>query len=118
MKTTHKLERRARRVSRVRAKVFGSTERPRLSVHISNNNVTAQLIDDSRQHTLAYATSVGAPARTPETMTDKAVRVGTDIARQAKKLKLDKVVFDRGGRLYHGRVKALADTARKAGLEF
>lgn len=112
--TLHKL---ARRKHRVRATVSGTTERPRLSVFVSNTHVTAQLIDDTRQKTIAYVTTVGQKTL-PGTMTEKAGWAGTEIAQKAKALKVKQAAFDRNGRLYHGRVKALADAARAGGLEF
>mgnify|MGYP001166498483 CR=1 FL=1 len=104
------------RKGRVRSKVVGSSERPRLSVTISNMHVSAQLIDDSKSETLAAATTVG--AKINGTMTEKAATIGKNIATKAKKAKVTKVVFDRNGRQYAGRLKALADAARKEGLEF
>lgn len=104
------------RQGRVRANAVGTTERPRLSVNISNRHVIAQIIDDSQGKTLAYVSTVGAKAGTA--MTDKAAWAGEQIAKQAKAAKVTTVVFDRGSRLYHGRVAALADAARKSGLEF
>jgi large subunit ribosomal protein L18 len=106
----------ARRANRVAAVVRGSAERPRLAVHVSNLHVSAQLIDDDAGNTLASASTVGKKAT--GTMTDKAAEVGKDIAAKAKKAKVSKVVFDRSSKQYHGRVKALADAARQAGLEF
>jgi large subunit ribosomal protein L18 len=114
---TIKLHNRNLRKRRIRSTVIGSTNRPRLSVFISNQHVTAQLIDDSKQMTLAYATSVGSN-NAGSTMSEKAVWVGKEIGKKAKTAKITKVVFDRNGRLYHGRIKALADAAREAGLEF
>jgi large subunit ribosomal protein L18 len=105
-----------RRTNRIRATVIGTTERPRLAVFVSNAHVTAQVIDDSLGKTLAYATTVG--QKVDGNLTEKAAWVGDEIAKVAKKAKVSKVVFDRGGRKYHGRVKALADAARSAGLEF
>lgn len=113
----HKLQNRDRRKGRIRAVVSGTAERPRLSVHVSNLHVTAQLIDDVSHKTLAYVTTVGQKS-VKGNMTEKAVWVGTEIAAKAKTAKVKSVVFDRGGKLYHGRVAALADAARKAGLEF
>lgn len=104
------------RANRTRAKIHGTAERPRLSVHVSNQNITAQIINDDNGTTLAYATTVG--TKTTGSMTEKASKIGTEIAKSAKKAKIQKVVFDRGSKLYAGRMSALADTARKEGLEF
>lgn len=113
---THKTQVAARRTNRVRSRLTGTTERPRLSVNISNLHVSAQIIDDSKSTTLAYASSVG---RTLEgNMTAKAATIGDEIAKKGLKAKVGKVVFDKGRRSYHGRVKALAEAARAAGLEF
>ena len=111
-----KLLNRRLRKNRVRAKISGTAARPRMSVTISNTHVSAQLIDDEKQNTLVAATTVG--QKLTGTMSDKATKVGTDIAKKAKKLKIKEVVFDRNGRQYAGRLKALADAARKEGLEF
>ena len=113
----HKLHNRFQRRHRVRATVHGTAARPRLSVRISNLHVTAQIIDDEAKNTLAYASTVGAKSA-KGTMTEKAAWVGEEIAKKAKAKKVTAVVFDRGAKLYHGRVKALADAARNAGLEF
>ena len=107
----------ARRKNRIRSVITGTTERPRLSVSVSNKHISAQLIDDTKHHTVAAITTVGQKAATG-TMTAKAEWVGTEIAKKAKTAKVKAVVFDRNGRLYHGRVKALADAARAGGLEF
>ena len=104
------------RKARVRSKVHGTAERPRLSVTISNVHVSAQLIDDATQQTLVSATTVG--KKLTGTMTEKAATVGTDLAKKAIKKKIKTVVFDRNGRQYAGRLKALADAARKEGMEF
>lgn len=112
-----KLHNRTQRKNRIRAVVSGTAERPRLSVHISNLHVSAQLIDDVAHKTIAHVSTVGQKATTGP-MTEKAAWVGNEIAKQAKAVKITKVVFDRGGKLYHGRVAALAEAARKAGLEF
>ena len=114
---SHKLRNVALRKHRVRATVEGTAERPRMSVHISNAHVTAQIIDDAAQNTLAYVSTIGNKSATG-TMTEKAAWVGTEIAKKAKAKKVAQVVFDRGSKLYHGRVKALADAARNGGLEF
>ena len=104
------------RKNRVRCTVSGTAERPRLTVTISNMHISAQIINDQESATLVSATTVG--QKMPGTMTDKAVAIGSLIAKKAKKEKISKVVFDRNGRLYHGRIKALADAARAEGLEF
>jgi large subunit ribosomal protein L18 len=114
---TTKLQNVARRKYRIRSVVTGTTERPRLSVHVSNKHISAQLIDDTKHSTIAAVTTVGQKAATG-TMTAKAEWVGTEIAKKAKTAKIKAVVFDRNGKLYHGRVKALADAARAGGLEF
>lgn len=113
---TKKLLNRSLRKARVRAKVNGTAERPRLSVTISNMHVSAQLIDDAAGATLAAATTVG--TKISGTMTEKCTAIGTDIAKKAKKIKINAVVFDRNGRQYAGRLQALAEAARKEGLEF
>lgn len=113
----HKLHNRAQRKGRIRSVVSGTADRPRLSVFVSNLHLTVQLIDDTTHSTLGYATTVGQKSL-KGTMTEKATWLGTEIATQAKAKKIKAVVFDRGGKLYHGRVAALADAARKAGLEF
>jgi large subunit ribosomal protein L18 len=113
----HKIQNKRLRQRRVRSRFSGSVSRPRLSISISNTNVSAQLIDDDNSKTLAYVTTVGQQSL-KGTMTDKAIWVGETIAKKAKDAKIKTIVFDRGGKLYHGRVAALADAARKAGLEF
>lgn len=113
---THKTQSAARRAHRVRANLSGTTERPRLMVHISNMHITAQIIDDSTGKTLSYATTVG--KKIESKMTDKASLVGVEISKKAVRSKINKVAFDRGPKKYHGRVKALADAARAGGLEF
>jgi large subunit ribosomal protein L18 len=113
---TKKIQNMSRRKGRVRAVVTGTAERPRLSVHISNRHIVAQVIDDSSHKTVAHATTVG--SKFTGNMTAKAEAIGEEIAKKAVKAKITKVVFDRGGRLYHGRIQALADSARKNGLEF
>jgi large subunit ribosomal protein L18 len=112
-----KLANRALRKMRIRARVSGTTQRPRLSVFVSNLHVSAQIIDDSAQRTLASSTS-DKQAAAAGTKSEKAAWVGGDIARKAKKAGVKTVVFDRNGRQYQGRLKALADAARKEGLEF
>ena len=104
------------RAKRTRAKIHGTAEQPRLSVFISNKHIVAQVIDDDKGVTICYATTVGANMK--GTMTEKAAAIGTEIAKAAKAKKVKKVVFDRGSKLYAGRLSALADAARKEGLEF
>jgi large subunit ribosomal protein L18 len=104
------------RKNRVRANVYGTSIRPRLSVKVSNLQISAQIIDDEKQVTLASATTAG--KKISGTLAEKASVIGTEIAKNAKKEKIKKVSFDRNGRLYHGRIKALADAARAEGLEF
>jgi large subunit ribosomal protein L18 len=116
-KLAHKLLNRRLRKNRVRSVVSGVAERPRLSVTISNRHITAQVIDDTKHKTVAYVSTVGAKAA-KGSMVERAEWVGTEIAKKAKAAKVQAVVFDRGSRIYHGRVQALADAARKAGLEF
>lgn len=113
---THKTQIAARRSNRVRSRFTGTAERPRLSVHISNLHISAQIIDDTKSATMAYATTIG--RKLEGNMTAKAVVVGEEIAKKALKAKVSKVVFDRGSKNYHGRVKTLADAARAGGLEF
>jgi large subunit ribosomal protein L18 len=104
------------RKNRVRAKVSGTAERPRLSVTITNMHVSAQVIDDVKQTTLVAATTVG--TKQAGTITEQAAIIGAELAKRAKKAKINTVVFDRNGRQYAGRLSALADAARKEGLEF
>lgn len=114
---TKKYHNAIQRKNRVRATVSGTSERPRLSVSVSNLHISAQLIDDSKQSTIASVTTVG-DKKAVGTMTERAEYVGKQIATKAKAKKVSKVVFDRNGRKYHGRIKALADAARQNGLEF
>lgn len=112
---TKKLLNKTLRKARVRSKVHGTAERPRLSVTISNKHVSAQLIDDDAAMTLVSSTTVG--SKQTGSLKELATYVGTDIAKKAKKAKIDKAVFDRNGRQYAGRLSALADAARNEGLE-
>jgi large subunit ribosomal protein L18 len=105
---------RLRRHSRVRRKVTGTAERPRLAIYRSNRHIYAQLVDDQAARTLAAASDLSAGAGDKK---DRAKQVGQAIAERAKSLGVGRVVFDRGGRLYHGRVKAVAEGAREGGLE-
>ena len=103
----------------IRKKVFGTSERPRLAVFRSNKQIYAQLIDDVAGNTLAAASSVDKSLEGKKvTKIEQASAVGKLIAVNAKTVGIDSVVFDRSGFLYHGRVKALADSAREAGLKF
>jgi len=114
-RTDHKLELRRRRHKRVRRKVEGTAERPRLAVFRSNKHITAQLIDDLTGRTLASASTF---KRTSGDKTAQARETGTALADAAKAAGISQVVFDRGGNTYTGRVAAFADAAREAGLEF
>ena len=104
------------RKARVRAKISGTADRPRLSVSISNKHVSAQIIDDVAGRTLVASTTVG--TKQTGTITEQSAIIGTEIAKKAKKAKINSVVFDRNGRMYAGRLSAFADAARKEGLEF
>jgi large subunit ribosomal protein L18 len=114
---SHKLYNLGRRKHRVRTAVSGTSERPRLSIYVSNRHIVAQIIDDTKHQTLAYVSTVGQKAVTGN-MTERATWIGNEIAKKAKSAKVSRVAFDRGGRLYHGRIKALANAARAGGLEF
>ena len=109
-KEKNKNSRDQRRKNRVRAKITGTGERPRLAVSRSNKNISAQLIDDTKGVTLATASSGAGVAN--------AKKAGTTLAKKAEAKKISTVVFDRGGNKYHGRVKALAEGAREGGLKF
>jgi large subunit ribosomal protein L18 len=109
---------RARRHRRVRGKLFGTAERPRLVVFRSNRGIEAQLVDDTEGKTLAAASSLHVKKSFKGNKTAQAAEVGKLLAENAKKANVETVVFDRGGYLYHGRVKALADAAREGGLRF
>ncbi|MDR7302487.1 50S ribosomal protein L18 [Haloactinomyces albus] len=110
---------RANRQTRIRKKISGTPERPRLAVSRSSRHIVAQIIDDTVGHTLAAASTLEAEFRTFEgNKTNKATRVGELVAARAKDAGIARIVFDRGGNAYHGRVAALADAAREGGLEF
>jgi large subunit ribosomal protein L18 len=109
---------RERRHRRVRGRVEGTAERPRLVVFRSNRGIEAQLVDDLAAKTLAAASWLNLKKSFKGNKTDQAAEVGKLLAANAKKLNIERVVFDRGGYLYHGRVKALADGAREGGLVF
>lgn len=114
MKSQKELSR-LRRKNRIRAKISGNAQRPRLVVTRSNMNITAQLIDDTTGKTLASANDIKV---TSGTKTEKAQKVGAALAEAAKKANIETCVFDRNGNKFHGRVKALAEAAREAGLQF
>lgn len=109
---------RNRRRARVRRKLRGTTARPRLSVYRSNRYIYAQVIDDTEGVTLATASSQEPELRSDRLNVETAAKVGSLVADRAKEAGVSTVVFDRGGYKYHGRLKALADAAREAGLEF
>jgi large subunit ribosomal protein L18 len=109
---------RERRHRRVRRKINGTAERPRLVVFRSNRGIEAQLVDDLDGRTLASASHLGLAKSFKGTKSDQAAEVGKLLAAGAKNAGIETVVFDRGGYLYHGRVKALADGAREGGLRF
>jgi large subunit ribosomal protein L18 len=111
-------EARARRHKRVRRRIFGTAERPRLVVFRSNRGIQAQLVDDVEAKTLASAGHSQLKKTFKGTKKEQAAEVGKLLAANAKKAGIETVVFDRGGYLYHGRVQALADGAREGGLKF
>ena len=117
MTVVTKRQRRLRRRRRVRARVTGSTQRPRLSVYRSNRGVFAQLIDDSKGHTVAAVNWIE-PELRKLSAAEQAKRAGELLAERAKAAGIETCVFDRGGYRYHGRVKALAEGAREGGLAF
>ena len=100
---------------RIRKKIKGTAERPRLAVHFSNKNIYAQCIDDVKGHTVAYVSSLGGDAKANN---EGAVALGQAIAEKAKAAGVETVVFDRSGRRYHGCVKSFAEAAREGGLKF
>lgn len=119
IKKVSRNEMRLERHNRIRKNLSGTTERPRLNVFRSNANITAQIIDDTKGVTLVSASSIEKELNIKNGGNVEAAKIiGAEIAKRAKKAKIDKVVFDRGGYLYHGRVKALAESARENGLEF
>ena len=116
-----KIDRKAERVrrhKRVRTKISGTAECPRLCVYRSNTNLYVQVIDDVAQKTLVSASTLDKEVKTKHANKEAAKELGTLIAKKAKEKKIDTVVFDRGGYIYHGVVKELADAARNGGLEF
>jgi large subunit ribosomal protein L18 len=118
MSTLTTRQARERRHRRIRGKVAGTAERPRLVVFRSNKGIFAQLVDDETGRTIAGASWLGLPKSFKGDKTEQAAEVGKALAAAAKKAGIETVVFDRGGYLYHGRVKALAEGAREGGLQF
>ena len=119
IKKVSRNEVRKARHERVREKVFGTTNIPRLNVFRSNQNIFAQIIDDEKSVTLVSASSIDKELKIANgSNVEAATKVGELLAKRAKEAKITKVTFDRGGYLYHGRVKALAEAARENGLEF
>ena len=116
-KTDRKMER-ARRHLRVRRKISGTAERPRLCIYRSNTNIYAQIIDDVAGNTLVAASTLDKEVKTKKSNIEAAKEVGALIAKRAKEQKIENVVFDRGGYIYHGVVKELAEAAREGGLKF
>lgn len=117
-KSKNKRNLRKRRHARLRRSVVGTAQRPRLAVFRSNRHIVAQIIDDGAGNTLAAASSHEADLRGAGSGRDAAVKVGTLVGERARSAGIETVVFDRGGNRYHGRVAALAEAARDAGLEF
>lgn len=113
-----KSDRRVRIKRRIRKNISGTTSRPRLTVFRSNKQIYAQLIDDIKGVTIASAASLKAEEAQKVSKTDQAKLIGKQIAEAASKAGITEVVFDRNGYLYHGRVKALAESARESGLKF
>jgi large subunit ribosomal protein L18 len=116
-----KLEGRARRRARIRNKISGNPDRPRLSVFRSARHIYAQVVDDTQGSTLAFASTLSRDLKgtlEEDSKTEAAKKVGALIAKMCLERKVERVVFDRNGFLYHGRIKALADAAREAGLDF
>lgn len=109
---------RQRRHKRVRGKISGTAERPRLSIFRSNKNIYAQVIDDVAGVTLASASTLDKDVKEDATKVEQAKQVGALVAKRAKDAKIETVVFDRGGYLYQGRIQELADAARENGLQF
>jgi len=118
MSTINRKSIRRRIHNRIRRKVNGTSERPRLAVHYSNQHIYAQVIDDSTGRTLVSASTMDKSFEKASANVESARQVGSLLAERAKGSNISVVVFDRGGHLYHGKVKALADAAREGGLQF
>ena len=108
----------ARRHARVRTKISGTPECPRLAVSKSNKNIIAQIIDDTKGETLVYVSTFDKSIKTKKANIEAAKEIGAEVAKKASDKKIKQVVFDRGGYIYHGVVKALAEAAREGGLDF
>ena len=119
-KTNPKVTARCKRIQRIRTKIFGTSERPRLSVYRSNRHMYVQIIDDTQHQTLVSMSTddKNFDCTDLKGKCEQAKKVGLIIAEKAKSVGIEKVVFDRGGNLYHGRVKALSEGAREGGLQF
>ncbi|AHK22499.1 50S ribosomal protein L18 [Candidatus Hepatoplasma crinochetorum Av] len=115
MAKNKKIESRNKRKLRVRKKIFGTDKIPRLSVYKSNKNISAQLIDDLSGKTLASSSTI--ILKLDANNIENAFKVGQDIAKKAKDLKIERIVFDRNGYIYHGKIKALADGVRKENIK-
>lgn len=115
-KNQQKRNKRARRHGRVRSRVFGTAERPRLSVFRSNKHIVLQLIDDKKDNTIVSVSDLKTKAK--DNKVDSSKKVGAELAKLAAEKKIKNVVFDRGGYKFHGRVKAAAEGAREGGLDF
>jgi large subunit ribosomal protein L18 len=113
-----KIEKRVRRHKKIRINMHGTKDRPRLFVFRSNQHIYAQLVNDDNEEILLSASDKDLKLKNGEKKTDAAKQVGGLIAQKAKEIKIETVIFDRGGTLFHGRVKALADGAREGGLKF
>ncbi len=118
MSTIHRKTIRQRIHKRIRRKVRGTQERPRLAVHYSNQHIYAQVIDDNAGRTLVSASTLDKAFEKASSNVESARKVGQLLAERAKGSNISSVVFDRGGHLYHGKIKALADAAREGGLQF
>ena len=120
MKLSKKLLQKQKRRWRIRKKIVGTQERPRLAVHLSNKHIYGQVIDDEAGNTMVYVSTLGKDLKADKTKAnlDGAQKVGKLVAEKAKDAGVERVVFDRSGRLYHGCVKAFAEAAREGGLTF
>ncbi len=118
MSTINRKEIRQRVHKRIRRKVTGTAVRPRLAVHFSNQHVYVQIVDDVARRTLVSASTLDKAVGNPQANVECARSIGALIAERAKAANISNVVFDRGGHIYHGKVKALAEAAREAGLQF